>query len=240
MRSPVTLFVLLLTLPPLFGMVACSDDSDIPDSLPTTVLGVGEVRVKLPKAKYDSDVSLEESFVQRRSSRDYTDEPLTLEDVSQLLWAAQGITSDWGGRTAPSAGALYPLELYVVVGNVHDLDTGLYRYYPETHELGMIAGGDVRSSLASAALGQESVKDGAIDLVLTAVYQRTTGKYGDRGIQYVHMEIGHAAQNVCLQAAAMGLGVVTIGAFYDDEVRRLLNLPKDEEPLYIIPVGKRQ
>jgi SagB-type dehydrogenase family enzyme len=199
----------------------------------------GEMRIKLPEPKYVSDVSLEESLIRRRSVREYTGEPLTLDEVSQLLWAAQGITADWGGRTAPSAGALYPLEVYVISGNVQDLADGVYRYDPKKHELVMIAEGDIRSQLSSAALGQTSVKDGAIDIVITAVYQRTTQKYGDRGIRYVHLEAGHAAQNVCLQATAMGLGSVTVGAFYDEEVSRLLNLPKGEEPLYIIPVGKQ-
>jgi len=197
------------------------------------------MRIKLPEPKYNSDVSLEQSLVKRRSVRDYTGEVLTLEEVSQLLWAAQGTTSARGFRTAPSAGALYPLELYLIVGDVQDLATGIYLYKPKKHELVMIAGKDVRQQLAGAALGQSSVKNGAIDLVFTAVYQRITRKYGDRGIKYVHMEIGHAAQNVCLQATAMNLGVVTIGAFDDQKVSKILNLPKDEEPLYIIPVGKR-
>ena len=239
MRSPVTRVVLLLILPLILAATACSNDIDTPATLTTDMQEQGEMRVKLPKAKYDSEVSLEESLVKRRSVRDYTNEPLTLEDVSQLLWAAQGTTSNKGGRTAPSAGALYPLEVYVVLGNVHNLTAGVYRYYPKSHEIVMIVEGDIRSGLGSAALGQTSVKDAAIDLVFTAVYRRTTRKYRDRGIQYVHMEIGHAAQNVCLQAAAMNLGVVTVGAFYDEEVTRLLNLPKDETPLYIIPVGKR-
>ena len=205
----------------------------------TPALEVEKMRIKLPKPKYNSDVSLEESLVKRRSVRNYTGELLTLEEVSQLLWAAQGTTSDRGGRTAPSAGALYPLEVYVIVGDVQDLTIGIYLYKPKKHELVMISDKDVRQQLTGAALGQSSVKNGAIDLVFTAVYQRTTVKYGDRGIKYVHMEIGHAAQNVCLQAAAMDLGAVTIGAFNDHEVSKILNLPKDEEPLYIIPVGKR-
>ena len=238
MRRPVTLFVLLLTLPFLFGTAACSDDNNTSASIPTHTIEVGEMTVKLPEAKYDSHVSLEQSLVKRRSIREYTDAPLTLEDVSQLLWSAQGITSNWGGRTAPSAGALYPLELYVVVGNVHNLANGIYRYSPNTHEIVLVTEGDKRSNLANAALGQASIADGAIDLVFTAVYQRTTHKYHDRGIQYVLMEIGHAAQNVCLQATAMGLGAVTIGAFYDEQVKKVMNLQKDEEPLYIIPVGK--
>lgn len=239
LRIPVTLFLLLLTLPLLFGAIGYSDDNETPASSPTPILEAEEMRIKLPEPTYDSDVSLEESLVKRRSVRDYTGEPLRLEDVSQLLWAAQGVTADWGGRTAPSAGALYPLEVYVIVGDVQGLAIGIYLYKPEKHELVMIADKDVRQQLAGAALGQSSVKNGAIDIVFTAVYQRITRKYGDRGIKYVHMEIGHAAQNVCLQATAMNLGVVTIGAFNDKEVKKLLNLPKDEEPLYIIPVGKR-
>jgi SagB-type dehydrogenase family enzyme len=196
------------------------------------------MKTKMHMPQYDSGVSLEESLVKRRSVREYTGEPLTLKEVSQLLWAAQGITADWGGRTAPAAGALYPLEVYVIVGNAKDLADGLYRYGPEEHEVTMIAKGDIRSQLARAALDQDSVRDGAIALVFTAVYRRITWKYGDRGIHYAYMEAGHAAQNVCLQATAMGLGAVTVGAFYDDKVSRLLGLPKDEAPLYIIPVGR--
>ena len=239
LRIPVTLFLLLLTLPLLFGAIGYSDDNETPASSPTPILEAEEMRIKLPEPTYDSDVSLEESLVKRRSVRDYTGEPLKLEDVSQLLWAAQGVTADWGGRTAPSAGALYPLEVYVVVGNVKGLAAGVYRYDPKRHEVIIIAKGEIRSQLASAALEQDSVRDGAFDLVFAAVYMRTTRKYGARGIQYVHMEIGHAAQNVCLQATAMGLGAVTIGAFYDDKVSRLLNLPKEEKPLYIISVGRQ-
>jgi len=195
--------------------------------------------IKLPGPKYDSDVSLEENLAKRRSVRDYTDEQLTMEEVSQLLWAAQGMTSDRGFRTAPSAGALYPLEVYLVAGHVKGLTTGVYHYNPKKHELLMVAEGDMRSRLAAAALGQSPVNNGAVSLVFTAVYGRTTGKYGDRGIRYVLMEIGHSAQNVCLQATAMGLGSVTIGAFYDKEVGRLLNLSEEEEPLYIIPIGRQ-
>jgi len=195
--------------------------------------------IRLPEPKYDSDVSLEEILVRRRSIRDYTHEPLTLEEVSQLLWAGQGITSDWGGRTTPSAGALYPLELYVIVGDVKNLAAGLYKYKPERHELVMVLEGDTRSRLADAALGQSPVKHGAVDIVLTSVNHRTTRKYGDRGIKYVLIEIGHAAQNICLQAIAMELGSVMIGAFHDEEVSSLLKLPKEEAPLYIIPIGRQ-
>jgi SagB-type dehydrogenase family enzyme len=200
----------------------------------------GKMRRKLPAPRTHSDVSLEESLHKRRSIREYSGESLTLEEVSQLLWAAQGMTAAWGGRTVPSAGALYPLEVLVIVGSVRDLPPGVYRYDPMGHEVIMIAEGDRRSQLAGAALGQGSVGDGAVDLVFTAVYRKTTRKYGDRGIQYVHMEAGHAAQNVCLQATAMGLGTVPIGAFNAEQVISLLSLPKDEAPLYIIPVGRHR
>jgi len=144
----------------------------------------GEVsvkKIKLPEPRYQSDISLEESLLQRRSVRDYPGEALSLGEVSQLLWAAQGITAQWGGRTAPSAGALYPLEVYVVVGNVQNLAAGVYRYEPEGHELLRIAEGDKRGDLASASLAQACVKEGAIDIVFAAVYQRTTRSMAREG-----------------------------------------------------------
>lgn len=195
--------------------------------------------VSLPEVRLTSDVSLEETLLHRRSIRDYTDEALSLEEVSQLLWAAQGITEAWGGRTAPSAGALYPLEVYLVVGNVENLTPGVYQYRPDGHELVKVKDGDVRAELAEAALGQDSVRNGAIDIVIAAVYERTTVKYGERGVRYVYMEAGHAAQNVYLQATALDLGTVTIGAFYDDGVRDIVGMPGDLAPLYVIPVGKK-
>ena len=197
------------------------------------------VRITLPEPRYDSDVSVEEALLKRRSIRNYTDEALTLQEVSQLLWAAQGITDPSGKRTAPSAGALYPLEVYVVVGNVEDVTSGVYKYKPQQHELVRVLDGDQRETLSQAALDQQSVAEGAIDIVITAIYERTTGKYGDRGIRYVHLEAGHAAQNVYLQAAALNLGTVSIGAFYDDQVKEALSLPENEEPLYIMPVGRK-
>jgi len=197
------------------------------------------VKMTLPEPQYDSEISIEEALLERRSIRQYTGEPLTLQEVSQLLWAGQGITDPRGLRTAPSAGALYPLEIYVVVGDVENLAEGVYRYEPVEHELVKILEGDKRTDLATAALGQSSVSDAAIDIVVTAVYERTTVKYGERGIRYVHIEVGHAAQNMCLQATAMDLGIVTVGAFDDQQVKEVLNLPEDEQPLYTIPAGRK-
>jgi SagB-type dehydrogenase family enzyme len=195
--------------------------------------------IKLPKPKQDSDISIEEALIKRRSTRDYKPDPLTIQEISQLLWATQGITDKKGFRTAPSAGALYPLEVYVVVGDVKNLMDGVYKYNPTQHELLRVLNGNKRSELAKAALDQTWVKEAAIDIVIAAVYERTTVKYGDRGVRYVHMEVGHAAQNLCLQASALELGIVTVGAFYDDQVKTVLSLPDQEMPLYIIPVGRK-
>jgi len=196
------------------------------------------VEVKLPEPRHDSGVSIEETLLKRRSVRDYTGECLNLQEVSQLLWAAQGTTDPRGFRTAPSAGATYPLETYILVGDVEDLTEGVYRYIPAKHKLVKVLDGDWRAQLAGAALGQSSVKEGAVNIVFTAIYERTTQKYSDRGIRYVHMEVGHAAQNVYLQAVALGLGTVVIGAFHDDQVQEILKLPQNEQPLYIMPVGR--
>ena len=230
--------ILLLTV--LLALVcACSSPSPTTTPAPTPTPAPATT-LKLPEPRLKSEVSLEETLFKRRSVREYAKLPLTLEDVSQLLWATQGITTEWGGRTAPSAGALYPLEVYLVVGNVKNLAPGVYKYKPERHELVKVGDDDVRGELANAALGQTWVKEGAIDIVIAAVYERTTRKYGDRGIRYVQMEAGHAAQNIYLQATALNLGMVTVGAFYDDRVKEILGMPRNEVPLYVIPVGRKK
>ena len=192
----------------------------------------------LPEPRNSGGISVEEALLERRSIRNYKNEALTLAEISQLLWAAQGITHPGGYRTAPSAGALYPLEVYVVAGNVDGLRPGIYKYRPQGHELEKVAEGDVRGELCAAAIDQECIEDGAVVLVFAAVYERTTRKYGMRGEQYVHMEVGHAAQNVYLQAVSLGLGTVVIGAFDDGGVEKLLQMQDDERALCIMPVGR--
>jgi SagB-type dehydrogenase family enzyme len=196
-------------------------------------------RIQLPEPKYIGVMSVEEALMKRRSVRVFKEGPVMLAELSQLIWAAQGVTDPRGPRTAPSAGALYPLELYVVAGNVNGLPQGLYKYGPGRHELLSVAKGDRRNDLCNAALGQSSIRRAALVLVLSGVYERTTAKYGERGIRYVHMEAGHAAQNVYLQAVPLGLGTVVIGAFHDEEVKKVLKLDDKERPLYIMPVGRR-
>lgn len=194
-------------------------------------------KIQLPSPITRGDVSLEETLSKRRSIRAYTRDPLSVEEVSQLLWAAQGLNHEELGRTAPSAGATYPLEVYIVVNRVEGLDSGLYHYSPAEHVLEIRKAGSFSKELEEAALRQGMVEAAAVNIILTAVYERTTARYKDRGIRYVQIEVGHVGQNICLQAEALGLGTVAVGAFHDGRVRTLLEI--NEEILYIMPVGQK-
>jgi SagB-type dehydrogenase family enzyme len=208
--------------------------------------GGQEARViPLPEPRLEGPVAVEAVLAQRRSVRAYAPDTLSLEDASQLLWAAQGVTWRPGGeergeglRTAPSAGARYPLETYLVAGRVHGLEAGLYRYVPAEHALVAVLPGDLGADLAAAAIGQRALAEAPAVLVVAGVYARTEGRYGGRAQRYVHMEVGAVAQNVALQAVALGLGSVYVGAFRDDAVRELLALPADHAPLALLPVGR--
>ena len=184
------------------------------------------------------EVSVEAALQQRRSVRQFATGPLELADVAQLLWAGQGVTHPDGLRTAPSAGALHPLELYLVAGEVTDLPAGVYRYRPRDHRLVPVAPRDVRRPLAAAALQQSWIADAPAVLVITGVRERTARKYGSRAERYVHMEVGHAAQNVYLQAEADGLATTMVGAFDDERLQDVLGLPADHEPLAVLPLGR--
>lgn len=194
--------------------------------------------ISLPAPRQDSGVSLERTLRERRSVREFGRAALTLDELSQLLWAAQGITNRDGLRTAPSAGALYPLVVYVVAGTVQNLEPGIYKYVPAGHKLMRTIADDQRRQLAAAALGQDPVAEAAAVLVFTAMEKRTTRKYGERGVRYIHLETGHASQNVFLQATALGLATVVVGAFEDEAVGALLKLSPDEVPLYLMPLGR--
>jgi SagB-type dehydrogenase family enzyme len=199
--------------------------------------------IPLPQPRLKSAISVEEALKNRRTIRTFRDAPLTLAEVSQLLWAAQGVTATRGARefrTAPSAGALYGLETYLVAARVEGLEAGLYRYIPKGHELALIRKGDVRKDLNAATLGQASVEEGAVSIVFAAVYERITQKYTERGQKFAILEAGHASQNVYLQAEALGLGTVAVGSFSEAEAKKVLGLPADQDPLYIMPVGKKE
>lgn len=198
--------------------------------------------MSLPPPSEDGSMSVETAISGRRSRREYGDVALERQQLGQLLWAAQGITDpDVGLRAAPSAGALYPLELYAVVGdNVRDVEPGIYRYQPETHTLALLQRGDQRSALQSAAIDQDVVGRAHLDFVFCAVDQRSARKYGSRGVErFVPLEAGHAAENVYLQAQALNLSTVTIGSFDDSAVRRVVGAPSDQRPLYVMPTGTR-
>jgi len=187
--------------------------------------------ITLPKPNQNGPMSLEKAIATRRSHRDFSPQPLTLEQIGQLAWAAQGQDTAGRHRTAPSAGATYPLELFVVTSD------GLFRYLPAKHSLEKLSGQDIRTALTSAGWGQNFIEEAPLTLVFAAEFARTTRRYGERGIRYVYMEAGHAAQNVHLQAESLGLGSVAVGAFDDDSVSKVLSLPDHLEPVYMVVVG---
>ena len=175
--------------------------------------------------------------------RQFSDAPLTTGQLGQLLWSAQGVTGQQGRwRAAPSAGATYPMEVFVAVGSktVGDLDAGVYRYLPSEHALERVGEADVRRQTAEAAWGQDFLAAAPLDILLAADYRRTAGRYGDRARRYVHMEAGHVSQNIYLQAEALGLGTVAVGAFDDRSVAQVFELPENIAPLYLMPVGRRR
>lgn len=193
-----------------------------------------ELEGKLPAPKLKGKMSVEETLNLRKSIRIFQDKPLTIEQVSQLLWSAQGITHSRGERmfrTAPSAGATYPLETYLFTAS------GGYKYNPVEHSLKKVYDEDMRTALSEASLGQTAVSNAHAVFVFTYIEERTSQRYGERAYRYICMEAGHVAQNLHLQAVALGLGSVPVGAFTDDQVAQILNLPEDEIPLYIVPIG---
>lgn len=194
--------------------------------------------LQLPQAEKQGGMSLNDALALRRSGRSYIQEPMHIKQVSQLLWSAQGINNEDNFRTAPSAGATFPLEIFVMTNNISGLDKGIYHYQPEDHALELVHQGDYSSELMKAALGQSMIKDAALVVIFGAVPERTTARYGKRGERYVHNEIGHASQNLHLQASALGLSTVVVGAFKDDEVENVLQLNNEIRVLYLMPVGR--
>jgi len=195
----------------------------------------------LPPPIQKSEISLEEAISRRRSIREFASEPASQSQLSQILWAAQGISNTQRKyRTIPSAGATYPLEIFVVCGqdSIEGMDEGIYHYIIADHCLTLLHKGDVRPDLAEAALSQEYICQAPLAIVICALYQRTAFSYGGRGERYVHIETGHVGQNIYLQAVSLGLATVAIGAFNDEQVREVLKLDRQYNPLYIMPVGK--
>lgn len=205
--------------------------------------------VKLPAPQLKGNVSLEETILRRRAVRRYRRDPLLLSQLSQILWAAQGITGTGEFRAAPSAGATYPLEIFIVVGDqciivgeaenaCEELQSGIYYYELNSHSLSLYKSGDLRPDLAGAALDEQFIAKAPVNIVICALYHRTSYRYGKRGERYVHMEVGHVGENIHLQVVALGLSTVEVGAFHDEEVSKILNIDDQIKPLYIMPVGK--
>jgi SagB-type dehydrogenase family enzyme len=194
--------------------------------------------IQLPQPRLKGNVSLEEALIQRRSTRQYSDNPLSINDVSQLLWSAQGVTNERGFRTAPSAGATFPLEIFIMANNITGLQKGIYHYNPFENTLELTHQKDVSSDVARASLSQSMIHEAGIVIIFGAIPERTTQRYDERGIRYVYNEVGHASQNVHLQAAALGLGTVVIGAYRDEEVEKILDLDPEIRVLYMMPVGR--
>ncbi len=209
------------------------------------LLGIkmGHASIPLPKPSLNGKVSVEKAIKERRTIRDFKDRLLSLTHLSQLLWAAQGITDPTiGRRAAPSGGALYPLDIYVLIGEngVEKMEAGVYHYLPKEHSVLPISKGDRRKEIASASLGQMWMAKAPIIFIITAEYKRITWKYGERGIRYALIEVGHVGQNLFLQAEALGLGAGIVGAFNDLEVSKVAGLPSKHEPLLIMPLGYKK
>ena len=196
--------------------------------------------MRLPQPDVTGQVSLEKTIKRRRTIRSFASRGITLKDFSQMLWAAQGIIEEGGfRRSVPSGGALYPLDVYAVVGEngVQEIESGVYHYEPRTHEITLVKEGDLRRELAKAALGQRWMAGAPVSLIVTAEYKRSSSKYGERGVRYSMIEAGHVGQNIFLQAEALGLGAGIVGAFHDQEVIWVAKLNQGHEPLLIMPVG---
>ncbi|MEM0380306.1 MAG: SagB/ThcOx family dehydrogenase [Desulfurococcaceae archaeon] len=246
MRFKTIMFTIVIVLSALISLLAYFTLTQRRDIATTTYIGGEIIYLPLPRIRSgDHVLSVEEAIAYRRSIREYLDQPITIQQLSQILWATYGVTDPLREfKTVPSAGATYPLEIYVVVKtngvileNNEYLEPGVYKYDWRRHALILVKKGDFSRDLMREALNQEWVGNARVNIVIAAVFERTTRRYGDRGVRYVYMEVGHAGQNVYLISTSLGLGCVVIGAFNDDGVSRVVGLSSDEKPLYIISIG---
>ena len=241
MRKRLILINHIILLPLIVLGIGLADSLLTKGSFSEAISGKKNLKeIKLPQPSYKGEISVEEAIFYRRSIREYKREPLSIREISQILWAAAGSNIDGitgATRVAPSAGACYPIETYLVVGEVKKISPGVYHYDWQEHKLTLLIPGDLRQELAKAALGQKMIQKAPASLVFAALYPRTLRRYGQRGFRYVHIDVGCMVQNVYLQSQTLGLGTVNIGAFFDEKVKEILDL-KDEQPLCIMPFGK--
>lgn len=190
--------------------------------------------------RVDITGSLEKIIQNRRSIRDYSSKPISFKDLSYILWAAQGITSKEGFRTTPSAGALYPIEIYIMANRVENLRTGIYKFIPQRNSLVIVSSKNIITNLYEAALRQDCIIKAPLVINIGVVFDRVTAKYGARGTNYTYIEVGCVSQNIHLMAENLGLGTVVVGAFYDDKVKNLFEMQKNETPVVLMPVGYKK
>jgi len=192
--------------------------------------------IKLPEIEFNQ-ISVEEALRRRRSIREFNNEKLTIKEISNLLWACDGKNNEFGGRTSPSAGATYPLEIYLIAGEIEGIEKGIYYYNFWEHSISLIKKGDLRSEISKGAYNQIFIKNASAIIVISGIFERTTKRYGERGIKYVYMEVGHCGQNLHLQCESLNLGVVMVGAFDDEKIKSIIGIK--ENVFYICPIGKK-
>lgn len=240
-KSAITVTAVMITVAAVISLIFIPKNRNgIPENPDNGDKDNEIIEIFLSEPEKTGSVSLEETISGRRSIREYSLEEITEMQLSQLLWAIQGITDkSTGFRAAPSAGASYPLEIYAAIGNAEGFDPGLYKYSPVNHSVLLVKTGDIRYEIFEAGLRQECIRNAPVVFIFTAVFERTSSIYGIRADRYVYIETGHAAQNLYLQSEALGLGTVAIGAFDDMKIKAALNLPPQEAPVYIMPVGRK-
>lgn len=197
-------------------------------------------KIKLPKYSFRG-LSVEEAILKRRSVREYSEKPLSISEVSHILFSAYGITHIVNGfelRASPSAGALYPIEIYFAAHNIEGINEGIYHYIPQNHSVEIIKKGNFREEILKACLSQETFLTSSLTIIYTAVFRRTTSKYGERGYMYIYIEVGHIAQNVALQCVSLGLSSCVVGAFYENKINKIIGVDgKEQSSIYIQTIG---
>ena len=240
----VIIFVLFILS--IIVIYSCAKKKKVDKIIEVTKINDTPLTYKLPDINTIGNVSLEEVLNKRRSRRHFINRKVSIQNISQILWAAYGITQlapdepyIYGGyRTTPSAGVVYPLKIYLLAGNVKDIESGIYKFDPIERTIIRVVNSDVRTDLAVAAINQEMIQKAPASIIICAVSEKMIKRYGERGLnRFIPMEAGHASQNIYLQVEALHMGTCTVGAFIDDDVKKVMELPENENPLYIMPVG---
>jgi SagB-type dehydrogenase family enzyme len=201
-------------------------------------------RISLPKPEFSPDIQFWDIINKRHTTRAFKNEPLSIMDLSQLLFGMSGLTRifpKFAFRTVPSAGALFPIEIYAIINDVSGIEQGIYHYNIEKHELEYLKQGDFRKSVADACYGQRMIAKSAVNFIWTAMIERTRINYAERAYRYIYLDCGHLGQNFYLVAEALRLNACVVGAYYDDEINKILDLDEKKEfAIYMGVVGKKR